>query len=66
MEELSAAGGVVVGGVAVPGHHPLGRQQTFNSDRAPGVNATSRDANFGTCNLKVVKLGFLFHNQSIN
>ncbi len=41
MEELLAAGSVVVGGVAVAGQDPLGGQETFDSDGTSSVNAAS-------------------------
>jgi hypothetical protein len=53
VQELPVSGGVVAGGVAVSGHHPLGGQQTFNPDRAPGVNPASWDSNLGSCKMRL-------------
>ncbi len=41
VEELLAAGSVVVGGVAVASQDPLGGQETFDSNGTSSVNAAS-------------------------
>lgn len=48
VQELPVSGGVVVRRVAVSGHDPLGRQESFDADRASSVDPSGGDSNLGS------------------
>ena len=41
MEELLAAGSIIIGGVTIASQNPLGGQETFDSDGTSSMDAAS-------------------------